>query len=283
MTLRRRKGVTEVLLVHRPKYDDWSFPKGKVEPGEPVRTAAVREVLEETGVPIRLGPPLAPQVYLVENGTGRTKVVHYWVGRAEADDDVSGYEPNPEVDDVRWVSVPDAGPLLTYAFDRRTLAEALPYERRSVPLVVMRHAQARSRKRHQGDDRRRGLTAAGSHQAARVAATLQAYGIERVVSSSSDRCWRTVSPYAAALDLKVEITDILSEEDASPRDVVAEVDWLLDLRQPAVLCSHRPVLPMVFQALGLEPTQLDPGAAVVFHHRHGRLLALERIAAPTPR
>ena len=66
VTLRRRQGSTEVLLVHRPKYDDWSFPKGKLEPGEAPRTAAVREVLEESGVSIRLGPPLAGQAYLVK-------------------------------------------------------------------------------------------------------------------------------------------------------------------------------------------------------------------------
>src|SRR4051794_26198542 len=103
VTLRRRRGTAEVLLVHQPKYDDWSFPKGKLEPDESARTAAVREVHEETGVRIRLGPPLAPQAYLVENGTGRLKQVHYWVGRALEDHDVSAYEPNAEIDDVRWV------------------------------------------------------------------------------------------------------------------------------------------------------------------------------------
>ena len=94
---------------------------------------------------IRLGPPLAGQAYLVENGTGRLKHVHYWVGRAVAGQDVSSYQPNAEVDDVRWVAVDDAKGLLTYDYDRGTLAEALPYEKRSVPLVVLRHAEARAR------------------------------------------------------------------------------------------------------------------------------------------
>ncbi len=283
VTLRRRRGTTEVLLVHRPKYDDWSFPKGKLELREPVRTAAVREVLEETGVRIRLGPALGSQAYLVENGTGRLKHVHYWVGRALGDADVSGWVPNAEVDDVRWVPVAEAVDLLTYDYDRGTLAEALPFERRSVPLVVVRHAEARSRSRFKGDDRRRPLTAVGARQAERLVPALQAYGVKHVVSSSSDRCWRTVAPYAAQRGLDVEVTDALSEEDATPDSVVAEVAHLLEERKPAVLCTHRPVLPIVMETLGLEPTPMDPAAAVVVHHRHGRIVAIDRLDAPSGR
>ncbi|GAA1930920.1 NUDIX hydrolase [Nocardioides marmoribigeumensis] len=283
VTLRRRRGTSEVLLVHRPKYDDWSFPKGKLELHESPRTAAVREVLEETGVRVRLGPPLGSQAYLVENGTGRLKHVHYWVGRALGDHDVSSYTPNEEVDEVRWVTVEDAPGLLTYDYDRQTLAEAAPYAKRSVPLVVLRHAQAAARSRHKGDDRRRGLTVAGGRQAERLVPMLQAYGVTMVVSSSSDRCWRTVAPYAAARDLGIEVTHGLCEEDASAATVVHEVARLLEERVPAVLCTHRPVLPMVLETLGLEPTPVDPGAAIVVHHRHGRIVAIERIEAPSGR
>src|SRR3954452_1915291 len=94
-----RKGP-DVLLVHRPKYDDWSFPKGKLDPGEHVTTAAVREVAEETGLDVRLGPPLRDQEYAVAPGW---KKVHYWVARTVDADDVSGYRPNAEVDAVEWV------------------------------------------------------------------------------------------------------------------------------------------------------------------------------------
>ncbi len=283
VTLRRQRGSTEVLLVHRPKYDDWSFPKGKLDPGETARTAAVREVLEETGVRVRLGPVLGSQAYLVENGGGRLKQVHYWVGRAVGGQDVSAYVPNDEIDDVQWVPAGKAADLLTYDYDRETLAEALPYQKRSVPLVVLRHAEARSRSRHRGDDRRRDLTAAGGRQAQRLVPLLEAYDLRLVVSSSSDRCWRTVAPYAAARDLDVEVTDGLTEEDAGPDSVVGEVARLLEERTPAVLCTHRPVLPQVMETLGLEPLPLDPAAAVVVHHRHGRIVALERVPAPSGR
>ena len=99
-----RKG--RVLLVHRPAYDDWSFPKGKLDRGETTVAAAVREVEEETGLRVRLGVPLSRQSYLT---AARTKVVDYWVGRVVGDHDVSGYLANAEIDEVAWVDVEKAG------------------------------------------------------------------------------------------------------------------------------------------------------------------------------
>ncbi len=283
VVLRRAAGRSQVLLVHRPKYDDWSFPKGKLDLYEPVRTAAVREVLEETGVHIRLGPPLADQSYLFGPGRDRTKVVHYWVGRARGDDDVSSYAPNAEIDDVRWVDVEEAHRSLSYPRDRVTLTEALPFARRTQPLIVVRHAQARDRKSWKGDDRERTLTRYGEHQADRLPPVLEAYGIERLVSSSSRRCWTTLAPYGVMADLQIEVTDDLTEEDATAAVIDDEVDWLLDLGEAVAVCSHRPVLPMIFEALGIDPPSLDLAAMVVLHHRHGRIAALERIAAPSGR
>jgi 8-oxo-(d)GTP phosphatase len=271
VVLRRESGRSEVLLVHRPKYDDWSFPKGKLDPHEPARTAAVREVLEETGVHIRLGPPLADQAYVYGPKHDRTKVVHYWVGRARSDDEVATYEPNHEIDDVRWVDVDEAKRLLSYPRDRDTLAEALPFVRKTYPLLVLRHAQARDRRLWKGDDRERTLTKYGERQAEHLSPVLEAYGIERLFSSSSRRCWTTLSPYE------------LSEEDATDDGVAEEVEWLVDLRRPLVVCSHRPVLPLIFEALGIDPPELDLAAMLVVHHRQGRIAAFERIPAPSGR
>src|SRR3954468_17341633 len=100
-----------VLLVHRPKYDDWSFPKGKLDRGEHATAAAVREVHEETGVRIRLGLPLPTQRYAVRDGT---KTVQYWIGRPVGDHDVSAYQPNDEVDEVTWVPLDKARRVLSY-------------------------------------------------------------------------------------------------------------------------------------------------------------------------
>jgi 8-oxo-dGTP pyrophosphatase MutT (NUDIX family)/phosphohistidine phosphatase SixA len=282
VTVRRRAGVAEVLLVHRPRYDDWSFPKGKLDPGEGEHIAAVREVEEETGLRIRLGPALPPQVYAVGNGTARPKLVHYWGGRVVGDDDVSGYRPNDEIDQVAWVPLDKAESLLDYPRDRELLVAARPFERRSVPLLVLRHALASRRESWDDDDRRRPLTSAGRRQAELLVPLLTAYGVSRVATSSSERCVATVTPYALASGGELEVTDVLSEEDATPQAVIEEMDDLLEGDGPTVVCGHRPVLPMMFECLGLEPTPLDPGAMAVLHHRAGRVVAVDRVPAPTP-
>jgi phosphohistidine phosphatase SixA/8-oxo-dGTP pyrophosphatase MutT (NUDIX family) len=277
----RSEGTEDVLLVHRPKYDDWSFPKGKLDPGEDARTAAVREVLEESGAEIRLGPPLGDQCYEVRNGGTRVKLVHYWVGRARSEPDVSAYEPNDEVDEVRWVDVEAASSLLTYPRDRDTLAEAAQVGGGTAPLVVLRHADARSRKQWKGDDRERTLTEKGEHQAEQLTPTLASYGVERLVSSSSRRCWTTLAPYGVLVDRDIEVTDALSEEDATPETIADELEELQELDQPVVVCSHRKVLPTVFEALGVDPAPLDKAGMVVIHHRDGLIAAVERIPAPS--
>jgi 8-oxo-dGTP pyrophosphatase MutT (NUDIX family)/phosphohistidine phosphatase SixA len=269
-----RKGP-EVLLVHRPKYDDWSFPKGKLDPGEHVTTAAVREVAEETGLDVRLGPPLSRQEYFVRNGQTRPKHVYYWAARVVGDDDVSAYRPNPEVDAVEWVRLDEAAKLLSYRRDRETLAEFIGVRRKSFPLVVLRHGKASPRKAWTADDRRRPLVDEGELQADQVVPVLGAFGVDRIVSSTSRRCWTTVGPYADVAGLDVEVTDELSEEDATADGVEKLVHEILERAEPTVLCTHRPVLPHVYAALGVPDPKLETGAMLVVHHRRGQVLAVE--------
>lgn len=267
----------QVLLVHRGRYDDWSFPKGKLDRGEHETTAAVREVAEETGLHVRLGPPLRDQRYTVARGT---KTVHYWAGRVVGDDDVSGYAVNDEIDAVEWVDRDEAATRLTYDRDRATLREALGVRRRTQALVVLRHASARSRKAWRGDDRDRPLLQAGRAHALRLVPALAAYDVDRVVSSPALRCLETVAPFAETVGVGPERDDRLSEEDARGAGVRALVERLVDdggrTRRGALLCTHRPVLPRVFAALGLPDPALDPGELVVVHLRKGRVVACER-------
>ena len=272
---RRGPDGPEVLLVHRPKYDDWSFPKGKLDPGEHVVAAAVREVAEETGLDIRLGPPLRIQRYTAGNGQPRTKDVHYWVGFVVGGDDVSGYAPNAEIDEVVWLPVDEARTRLTYPHDGETLSEFLDVRKASYPLVVVRHGRALPRGAWAGDDRDRTLTEAGAFQAEQIVPLLAAYGIEHVLSSSSKRCWTTVAPYADEADLDIEVSDDLTQEGATGTTVGADVERLLTSNEPSALCTHRPVLPLVFEALALEERTLEPGALFVVHHRRGRVVAVE--------
>lgn len=266
-----RKG--RVLLVHRPAYDDWSFPKGKLDGGESAPAAAVREVGEETGLRVRLGVPLARQSY--PNGS-RTKVVDYWVGRVVGDPDVSGYLVNHEIDEVEWVDVDKAERRLSYKRDRRTLREALDTGKATRALVVLRHGQARARKTWRHDDRGRPLLVAGTAQARAVAPVLDAYAVSRLVSSSSLRCAETVRPYAERSGWPLTCTPDLSEEDATAGSVLAVVDDLVHSGEDALLCTHRPVLPAVYDALGIPGEQHATGELVVVHHRRGRVRAIER-------
>jgi 8-oxo-(d)GTP phosphatase len=277
-----RKGPEgrEVLLVHRPKYDDWSFPKGKLDRGERAAAAAVREVHEETGLRVRLGPSLGHQRYRVSVGM---KTVHYWTGRPVGSADISGYEPNVEIDEVRWVDVEDAPALLSYVHDVATLDEALSWPRKMRTFVVLRHGVSRARKTWRRDDRTRPLLVAGRRQAELLVPVLAAYDVRRLVSSSSTRCVQTLEPYADARGWKLEREDGFSEEDASPRGVRRLVgDLVGDLSDaPAsggglIVCSHRPVLPWIFQALGVEDARLEKGEMMVMHLRKGQVRAFER-------
>ncbi len=267
----------EVLLVHRPGYDDWSFPKGKLQPAEHPTAAAVRETAEETGLHVRLGPPLPAQRY---SRGRRMKTVRYWTARVVGDDDVSFYRPNDEIDDVAWVGLDKASELLTYPMDRELLADAMRVRRKSRALVVVRHGSARSRSAWRGDDLMRPLVKPGTEQAARLVPMLAAYDVTRVVSSPALRCVQTVTPYVETTGWELETKRKLSEERATPEGVATVVGNLLDAKTGAALCSHRPVLPLVYDALGLRPTQrgedLEPGEMLVAHVRKGAVIAVER-------
>jgi 8-oxo-dGTP diphosphatase len=271
-----RKGAQgrEVLLVHRPKYDDWSFPKGKQDPGEHVTTTAVREVLEETGVEIRLGRPLLPQVYAVSGG--RAKKVHYWVGHVVGDDDVSAYEINDEVDELAWFDLDAARGRLTYSDDLDLLEQYCKAPKKTAALVVVRHAKAARRHSWDGPDPERPLATEGEAQSAALSPVLHAYGISRVLTSSSTRCVQTVAAFSEEHVVPLEQVDELSEEEYDESSARTLLDVLMTAPGSSVLCTHRPVLPELFILLGLEEEPLAPAEMVVVHHRKGKLVATER-------
>jgi 8-oxo-dGTP diphosphatase len=270
----------QILVIHRPKYDDWSIPKGKLDPGEHAVVAAVREVAEETGVRVRLGPPLPSRRYRLADGS--LKDVRYWLARQRGDRSLSGaeaagqFQPNAEVDEVAWLPVDDARHRLTATADIELLdvfgSSAPPA---STPFVVLRHARALPRKQWSKKDSLRPLSQEGKEQAQRLPQLLGAYGVEVVVSSDAIRCLDSVRPFVddAAIQIRVE-HDLSEEADraAAGRLVAA----LADDSRPTVVCTHRPVLPAVFAAIDLTNPKLEPGELIVVHRRDGALVATER-------
>ncbi|MEO6604985.1 MAG: NUDIX domain-containing protein [Aeromicrobium sp.] len=265
----------DLLLIHRPSYDDWSFPKGKSDPGESLQATAIREIEEETGARVRLGHPLGELSYPVAGGQ---KSVTYWSARARSDS--QPFEPNKEVDEIRWVGVREARSLLTYDHDVKLLesfVELLEHKaHRARTLVVLRHGKAAPGLADL-EDMDRPLTSVGANQAKGLSPVLGSYGVGRVVSSPALRCAQTVEPYAHSISTFIEIDERLSE-DTNASQVQRSVASLVDRKRPVVLCTHRPTLPWVFEAVGMEIHDLAPGEGIVVHHRNGKIFATEKIA-----
>jgi 8-oxo-dGTP diphosphatase len=294
--VRQGDGGPEVAVVHRPHRSDWSLPKGKLEPGERHDVAAVRETFEETGVRCVLGPSLGQRRYEVE---GQPKRVRYW--RATVHDSVPR-EADHEVDELRWLHRRAAKELLSYDDDRQLVDVALllPDTRAT---IVLRHAEAMKRAvwkdfddPSSDTDSMRPLNDAGMAHAHDLVAILGAYGPRFVVSSDARRCRATVEPFAAHAHLSMHLEHALSEEGCAddPAATARVVTELLGVTDPAVWCTHRPVLPTVLAAvataLGVDPREhpyaedldphLPPGAAIVLHRDSaGGLVAIDRVDA----
>ncbi len=309
LSWRVRDGALQVQLVHRPKYDDWSWPKGKADDGEALPATAVREVAEETGKAVVLGVPLPGLQYLTPEG--RVKRVHYWaVRRARRDTDaraLAARAPVPpvsrdEVDKQVWLTASDAARKLTRATDRGPLdALVEAHEQGWLPthvVAIVRHGRAVARAAWSGAEQDRPLTPLGHAQASAAVPVLAAYGVSMVVSSRWERCATTIDPYVRASGLRPEYSDNLSEaqHERSPSRVAATVRDLLESRRSSVLCTHRPVLPTVLDVLGQHSRRavasvlpsrdpfLEPGEILMAHvavtGKGPRVVAVEKVNPP---
>ncbi len=276
----------KLLIVHRPSHKDWSLPKGKLDKGEHVVTAAVRECDEETGIVPILGPYIGRQTYPV---MGRPKTVDYWVATPGSD---NGFTPDSEIDEIRWVTPDQARSMLTYKRDAQIVRSALALPRTS-PLIVLRHATATKRSDYSGkDDGNRPLTGKGRSEAKSLVPLLRAFGIDRIHSSDSARCIQTVQPYASQARVTIEQEPLFSEPgfEDRPKAALRRIENLAESSHRLCVCSHRPVLPTLLRPFAAaagkkDPSvfkePLEPAEMVVVHRRitrsGWRFVAAERL------
>ncbi len=243
----------QVLIVHRPRYRDWSWPKGKANLNEPLAVAAVREVEEETGRVVALGAPMTTQRYRL--GSGHLKEVYYWVGQqvgkgpARSTRRPVSRATKREIDVVQWVSPDRARDMLTRRGDRRLLTELVGRASRghlqTSTLMLLRHARAVSRDKWGGLEAERPLSRMGVAQTLDLVPLLSAFGISSVVSSPWRRCEQTVAPYATLGGVPLQLAEPLTE-DATALDPGAAsnlVEGLLQGERKSVVVSfHGPGL-----------------------------------------
>lgn len=257
----RAEGRIEVAIVHRPRYDDWSLPKGHQDPGEATTATALRETVEEAGLVARLGGRLPHSAYEVP-GKG-SKIVYWWAAEVVAD---HGFVPNAETDQRRWVSPEQACELLSYSQDAELVARLAAVGVPTSTVLLVRHAKAGNRANWDGDDDLRPLSGTGHAQADRLAEFLPRFGPDRMVSAPPLRCRQTLQPLAAATGLAIAPGEPLLGEHDYWNDAGAGLSRFRALAAEAgvsVLVSQGGVIPDVVEALLLAERGSGRGSVAV--------------------
>ncbi len=274
-------GEPVIAVIHRPRYDDWSLPKGKVDPGETEPVAAVREIYEETGQQSHLGRRLCRVTYPIPIGT---KVVHYWAARGPGGE----FWPCREVDQMTWLPLDEAMKRLTYPYDRKVTAQFAdrPIDTRTV--LIVRHGTAGRKTRYKGDDTQRPLDRNGRAQAKSLVPQLMAFGASSLFAADRQRCVQTIEPLAKTLGLPITVEPKLTEE-AYAADPEAARQRLLEIvadgGTPAI-CSQGRVIPYLIDWWcdrdGVEPdkSRNRKGSTWVLSLSGDRLIAADHMPSP---
>lgn len=280
---RRRSGAVEVAVVHRPKYDDWSLPKGKLDPGETAMVTAVREVTEETGLNTRLGRYLGRVTYPVP-GHRKLKRVDYWAATVTD----GAFAVNSEVDVLRWYNLDRVMAALSYPMDRSIIRQFLRHPPDTATVVLVRHAKAGRSDRFTGPDDERPLDKTGKAQAQALTPSLLAFGPTEIYAAPPRRCVQTVEPLAHQLgidDADIAIESLLSETGyaTAPDDALKRIRQLVSPDTVPVICSQGKVIPPLLaewaeiDGVALPPARNRKGSVWVLSVADGRLVAADHL------
>ncbi|SEH86750.1 8-oxo-dGTP diphosphatase [Mycolicibacterium rutilum] len=273
--------VPEVAVIHRPRYDDWSLPKGKVDPGETEPVAAVREVCEETGYAARLGRRLTSVSYPVEQGV---KKVRYWAARQLHGE----FSPNDEVDELKWLPVAEAAKQVDYPHDRKVLRHFVKYPVDTKTVLIVRHGTAGSKSRYKGDDRKRPLDKKGRAQAEALVGVLLAFGADTLFAADRVRCTTTLAPLADELNTTIAADELLTEEAYAEHRKAARQRFLEIADSPGtpVICTQGKVIPDLIgwwcDRDGVRPdkSRNRKGSTWVLSLHDGKLVAADHMGSP---
>ncbi|BBY78175.1 NUDIX hydrolase [Mycolicibacterium parafortuitum] len=276
-------GAPEIAVIHRPRYDDWSLPKGKVDAGETEPVTAVREIEEETGFRAQLGRRLPSVSYPTEQGP---KKVRYWAARVVGGD----FAANDEVDELKWLPPDQAMAQLGYPHDRKVLRRFLKLPADTQTVLIVRHAVAGNKKRYRGDDRKRPLDMRGRAQAESLVAQLLAFGAGELFAADRVRCHQTLEPLAEELAAAITTEPALTEE-AYAEDHKAARRRVLEIAASArtpVICTQGKVIPDLIawwcERDGVRPdkSRNRKGSTWVLSLADGRLVAADHMASALP-
>jgi 8-oxo-dGTP diphosphatase len=278
----------EVAIIHRPRYDDWSLPKGKLAFGESEVDGAIREVLEETGYHVRLGRSLGETRYMkVDSGVGRQKVVRWWAMEAAS----GGFGPTREVDALRWLTLGDAHDAMTRDMDRDVLDRFVRGSSTGRMVLLVRNGSATSRSAWQSEDRLRPLDPCGWAQADELVRLLAHFDPSDIRAADVVRCLQTVQPLASSLGLPVIEEPLLSEEGFASDEAGAAsvVRTAGDVHGCVVLSSQGDVIPSLLARLSseddvdlVEPPAARKASVWALELQGDRLVSAEYFAPPDP-
>lgn len=271
----------EVALIHRPRYDDWSLPKGKLEQGESAIQCAYRELTEETGIKASFTRSLGSVEYLE---SGELKRVLYWA--AHCSPEQTPFVPNDEVDQLIWLSFDEASEKASHKSDREIIERFSREEHHTDTLIILRHTKALERGDWDDVDSKRALSEIGFEQAQFLIKHLEAFAIDEIYSSDYVRCVQTVTPLAEARSLQLTQVPSLNEEtfELDPTRSVSFTNALKQDEKNILICSHNPVIPTIVRGVlntklkNKDLIKLEPGDAWIVHRVRGEIVGLDYLS-----